>query len=105
MCWRPHPGLATDHVRFVGDPVALVVAETPAQARDAAELIEVDYDAGTAVTDILSALDPASPLVWDECPDNISNIHEMGDRVATEAGFARARHVVKRRYVVSRVHS
>jgi len=105
MFWRPHPGLATDRVRYVGDPVALVVAETLAQARDAAELIEVDYDAGVAVSDILSALEPASPTVWEECPDNISNIHELGDRVATEAGFARARHVVKRRYVVSRVHS
>ncbi|MBI4293091.1 MAG: xanthine dehydrogenase family protein molybdopterin-binding subunit [Betaproteobacteria bacterium] len=105
MFWRAHPGLATDRVRYVGDPVALVVAETLEQARDAAELIEVDYDAGAAVADILSALDPGSPAVWDECPDNISNIHEMGDRAATEAAFTRARHVVKRRYVVSRVHS
>jgi len=105
MFWRAHPGLATDRARYVGDPVALVVAETLAQARDAAELIEVDYDAGAAVSDILSALEPGSPTVWDECPDNISNVHEMGDRAATEAGFARARHVVKRRYVVSRVHS
>src|SRR3989338_8372490 len=91
MFWRPQPGLATDRVRYVGDPVALVVAETLAQARDAAELIEVDYDAGAAVSDILSALEPASPTVWDECPDNISNVHEMGDRAATEAGLARAR--------------
>ena len=105
MFWRPHPGLATDRVRYVGDPVALVVAETPAQARDAAELIAVDYDAGAAVTDILCALDPASPKVWDECPDNISHIHELGERAATEAAFARARHIVRRRYVVSRVHA
>ncbi|MBI2961052.1 MAG: xanthine dehydrogenase family protein [Betaproteobacteria bacterium] len=105
MFWRAHQGLAADRVRYVGEPVALVVAETLAQARDAAELIEVDYDAGSAVADILSALEPGAAAVWDECPDNISNIHEMGDRPATEAAFARARHVVRRRYVVSRVHS
>ncbi|OGA17727.1 MAG: hypothetical protein A3H32_10655 [Betaproteobacteria bacterium RIFCSPLOWO2_02_FULL_63_19] len=106
MFWRPHRGLAKDRVRYVGEPVALVVAESLAQARDAAELIEVDYDAaGEAVVDVLSALDPASPKVWDDCPDNISHVHELGERAPTDAAFARATHIVKRRYVVSRVHA
>jgi carbon-monoxide dehydrogenase large subunit len=94
MFWRAHPGLAKGKVRHVGDPVAIVVAETLPQAKDAAELIAVEYDA-------LPLTDP----VWDECPDNISNVFEVGNRVATDAAFAGAAHVVKRRYVISRVHA
>jgi carbon-monoxide dehydrogenase large subunit len=81
-------------VRHVGDPVAIIAAETLAQAKDAAELLAVDYDA-----------QPASGPVWDECPDNISHVFEVGNRAATEAAFAGAAHVVKRRYAVSRVHA
>jgi aerobic carbon-monoxide dehydrogenase large subunit len=94
MFWRAHPGLARGKVRHVGDPVAIVAAETLAQAKDAAELVAVDYD----------ALPVTSP-VWDECPDNVSNVFEVGNRAATEAAFAGAVHVVKRRYTVSRVHA
>jgi carbon-monoxide dehydrogenase large subunit len=94
MFWRAHPGLAKGKVRHVGDPVAIVVAETLAQAKDAAELVSVDYDAL-----------PVSAPVWDECPDNVSNVFEVGNRAATEAAFAGAAHVVKRRYTVSRVHA
>jgi carbon-monoxide dehydrogenase large subunit len=94
MFWRAHPGLAKDEVRHVGDPVAIVVAETLAQAKDAAELVIVDYEA-------LPVTDP----VWAECPDNVSNVFEMGNRAATEAAFSRAARVVKRRYEISRVHA
>jgi carbon-monoxide dehydrogenase large subunit len=94
MFWRAHPGLAKGKVRHVGDPVAIVAAETLAQAKDAAELVSVDYDAL-----------PVSAPVWDECPDNVSNVFEVGNRAATEAAFAGAAHVVKRRYTVSRVHA
>ncbi len=94
MFWRAHPGLAKDKVRHVGEPVAAVVAESVAQAKDAAELVEVDYDAL-----------PVNGAVWDECPDNVSNVFEVGDKAATEAAFARAAHVVKRRHTVSRVHA
>ncbi|MBC7802540.1 MAG: xanthine dehydrogenase family protein molybdopterin-binding subunit [Candidatus Parcubacteria bacterium] len=94
MFWRAHPGLAKDKVRHVGDPVAIVVAATAAQAKDAAELLEVAYET-------LPLGDP----VWDECPDNISNVHEVGNRTAAAAAFAAAAHVVKRRYTVSRVHA
>ena len=94
MFWRAHPGLAKGMVRHVGDPVAIVVAETLAQAKDAAELVQADYEA-------LPVTDP----VWDDCPDNVSNVYDMGNRAATEAAFAGAARVVKRRYEISRVHA
>ena len=94
MFWRAHPGLAREKVRHVGDPVAIVVAETLPQAKDAAELVAVDYDAL-----------PVTLPVWDECPDNISNVFEAGNRAATDAAFAGAARVIKRRYAVSRVHA
>src|SRR6185369_3085929 len=92
--WRPHPGLAKALVRYVGDPVAIVAAETHAQAKDAAELIAVEYEAR-----------PVSEPVWEECPDNVSNVFEVGNRAAADAAFASAAHVVTRSYTVSRVHA
>ncbi|MBV9861508.1 MAG: xanthine dehydrogenase family protein molybdopterin-binding subunit [Alphaproteobacteria bacterium] len=104
MFARPHPGLATDRVRYVGDPVALVVAETLAEAKDAAELVAIEYEPLPSVTDTAQAAD-GKHAVWQECPDNISNVFETGDRTATEAALARAAHIVKRRYVISRVYA
>ena len=94
MFWRAHPGLAKDKVRHVGEPVAAVVAETAAQAKDAADLVEVEYDAL-----------PVDGAVWDECPDNVSNVFEVGNKAATDAAFARASRVVKGSYTISRVHA
>ncbi len=99
----PHRGLTRDRARYVGDPVAMVVAETLAQAEDAAERLVIDYEPLTAVTSTADAVGAAA--VWDECPDNISNVHEVGNRAATEAAFAAAARVVRRRYVISRVHA
>ncbi len=99
------PALVVDRVRYVGDPVAMVIAETLAQAKDAAELVAVDYDPLPSVTSVAVAAEPDAPRVWDENPDNISHTHERGDRAATEAAFARAARIVKRRYVVTRVHA
>ncbi|MGH7391001.1 MAG: xanthine dehydrogenase family protein molybdopterin-binding subunit [Candidatus Rokuibacteriota bacterium] len=104
MFARPHPGLARDRVRYVGDPVAVVIAETPAQARDAAERLAVDYEPLPSVTATAEA-GPGSPPVWDECPDNVSNVFEAGDGAATDAAFARAHRVVRGRYVITRVHA
>jgi carbon-monoxide dehydrogenase large subunit len=101
----PHRGLAVERARHVGDPVALVVAETRAQAEDAADLVRVDYEPLPSVTDTALAPQPGSAPVWDECPDNVSNLHEAGDRAATDAAFGRAAHVVRRRYVITRVHA
>jgi carbon-monoxide dehydrogenase large subunit len=105
MFARPHPGLVRDRVRHLGDPVAMIVAETVALAKDAADLIAVDYEPLPSVTDTAKAAQPGAPPVWDECPDNISNLFEAGDKAATEAAFARAAHIVRRRYVISRVYA
>jgi carbon-monoxide dehydrogenase large subunit len=99
------PALVSDRARYVGDPVAIVIAETLEQAKDASELVEVDYDPLPSVTSLAEAAEPGSPRVWDENPDNISHTFERGDRTATDAAFARAAHVVRRRYVISRVHA
>jgi aerobic carbon-monoxide dehydrogenase large subunit len=104
MFARAHLGLAQGTVRFVGEPVAFVVAETLAQARDAAELIAIDYEILPSVTDTADAAE-AKIAVWDECPDNISNLFEAGSKAATEAAFAQAAHIVRRRYVISRVYA
>jgi carbon-monoxide dehydrogenase large subunit len=99
----PHRGLAQDRVRYVGDPVALVVAETRAQAEDAAELVDVDYEPLPSVTSTAAAV--GGPLVYDECRDNVSNVFEAGDRAATDAALAAAPRVIRRRYVITRVHA
>jgi carbon-monoxide dehydrogenase large subunit len=99
------PALCIDRVRYVGDPVAFIVAGTLAQAKDAAELVMVDYEPLPSVTETALAAQPGSPPVWDECPDNISHVFPLGDKAATDAAFAKADHVLKRRYIVTRVHA
>ncbi len=99
------PAMVIDRVRYVGDTVAMVVAETMDQARDAADLVEVDYQPLPAVTSVEEAARPEAPRLWDDNPDNISHTYERGDRRATEAAFAAAARIVKRHYVVSRVHA
>jgi aerobic carbon-monoxide dehydrogenase large subunit len=86
--------LATDKVRAVGDRVAFVVAETLAQARDAAELIEIDYEPLPAVTEVEDAVKPGAPVLWDAAPNNVSFTLMMGNKDATDAAFAAAKHVV-----------
>ncbi len=98
-----YPILAETHTRWVGDYVAFVVAETLAQAMDAAELIAVDFEPLPAVTSTAEASKPGSPRVWEDCPDNISFVELLGDKAATDAAFARADHVVKHRMVINRV--
>jgi carbon-monoxide dehydrogenase large subunit len=99
------PALVVDRARYVGDPVAMVIAETLNQAKDAMELIDVDYEPLPSVTSTARAVEPDSPRLWEENPDNISHIHQRGDKEATEAAFSRATRVVKRRYVITRVHA
>ena len=105
MFARPHPVIARELVHYVGEPVAMVIAETLAQAKDAAELIEVDYEALPANVNGARAVQPGAPAVWPDCPDNRSHVQELGDKAATEAAFAKAAHVVKRRYEVTRLHA
>jgi len=100
---NPHPGLARNRVRFVGDYVAYVVAETLNQAKDAAELIAVDYEPLPANVDTATAIGPETVPVWDDCPDNISNLFEQGDKAAVDAAFESAHHVTRQRFVISRI--
>ncbi len=90
----PRPALARGRVRHVGDPVAFVVAETVSRARDAAELIEVDYDALPSITDTAGAVSPDAAQIWDEAPGNLSFDWEKGDAEAVAAALAKAAHVV-----------
>ena len=104
LFYSPHPGLARGHVRYVGDPVAMVVADTANAARDAAEQVNIEYEPLHAVTDTAQVLSPGAPAVWPECTDNLSHIFEAGNRAATEAEIASAAHVVRRRFVMRRVY-
>jgi carbon-monoxide dehydrogenase large subunit len=97
------PHLSTDRLRYVGEPVAFVVAETLAQARDAAELIELDVEELPAVVDPLAALEPDAPQIHDEAPGNRVYRWTIGDAAATEAAFAAAAHVARVSVVNQRV--
>jgi len=105
----PHrPSLARDCVRHVGDPVALVVAGSEAEARDAAELVEVDYAARDAVTDVVRAAAPGAPQIWPEGSGNIAvDWHPYGakseDRVELDRIFAGAAHIASVRLVNQRI--
>ena len=99
----PQPHLARGRVRYVGDPVAFVIAETAVQAKDAAELIDIEYEPLPAVSRTAEAIAAGAPAVWDACPDNQAFFHELGDRSAVDAAFARAEHVVRQRLVINRV--
>src|SRR5438105_3458339 len=99
----PHPAIARERVRHVGDTVAMVVAETAAAARDAAELIAVDYEPLLAVVDTAHALDPGQPQVWDNAPDNLCFDWETGDGAAVERAMTAARHRISLDLVNNRV--
>src|ERR1700738_3952247 len=95
--------LPTDKVRFVGDPVAFVVAETLAQAKDAAEAVEVDIDPLPAVTDAAEASKPGAPQLYDHIPNNVALDYHYGDTAKIDAAFASAAHVTKLDIVNNRV--
>ncbi|HAA91137.1 MAG: carbon monoxide dehydrogenase [Rhodospirillaceae bacterium] len=99
----PRPALVTDKVRCVGDQIAFVVADTLNQAKDAAELIEVDYEPLPVMIGTAEAVSADAVPVWDECPDNVSFSHEVGDAAATEAAFAKADVIIEQNFVISRV--
>ncbi|MGL4635538.1 MAG: xanthine dehydrogenase family protein molybdopterin-binding subunit [Beijerinckiaceae bacterium] len=89
------PLLCRDKVMHLGDAVALVVADTLAQARDAAEAIEVDYKPLPVVTTISQAIKPGVPMVWSQAPGNVAFDQTLGKEEKTNAAFAKAAHVVK----------
>ncbi len=92
---RDIPILCRDRVAYVGDAVAFVVAETKAQAQDAAELIEIDYDSEDAAAVTARALDPETPLVWPELGTNQAFLYKLGQQPETAAAFGKAARTVK----------
>ncbi len=86
----PHPILAIDTVRYAGDGVAVVVAEDRYVARDAADLVEVDYEPLDAVTDVLAALEEGAPQLYPEAPGNVAFDWDLGDKEKTDAAFEAA---------------
>ena len=99
----PRPLLADQRVRFVGEAVAFIVAQTKHAARDAAELIQVEYNVLPAIASVDDALAAGAPLIWDDAPGNEAFQFQTGNRELTNSGFADAAHVVRRRVCVSRV--
>ncbi|MBM3369096.1 MAG: xanthine dehydrogenase family protein molybdopterin-binding subunit, partial [Betaproteobacteria bacterium] len=99
----PHPSLAQGKVRYVGDQVAIVIAETEAQARDAAELVEVDYEVLPAVVDGAKARAKGAPQLHDIAPDNTCYVWALGDKAVCDAAFAKAAHVTKLDFINNRL--
>ena len=99
----PRPALAEGKVAFVGDPVALVVAENETQARDAAEQVSVDYEPRPGIASLAAARAPEAPVLWDECPDNVCFRVRVGDHERVARALAGAARVVRSRLEISRV--
>jgi carbon-monoxide dehydrogenase large subunit len=95
--------LAEDRVRYVGEPVAIVVAESRAEAEDAAEAVMVDYETVPAVCDATLAVKEGAPVLWADAPDNVAFVVERGDREAVEAALAGAHHVTRLDFRITRV--
>jgi aerobic carbon-monoxide dehydrogenase large subunit len=100
---KAQPPIIHDRVRYAGEIVAVVIADTDVAARDAADLVNVEYETLPVVTDALAAIAPGAPVVWDECPDNTPLDAEMGDQAATDAAFEGAAHVIEARFFNNRV--
>jgi carbon-monoxide dehydrogenase large subunit len=95
MAEPPHPVLAQGKVRHIGDPVAVVIAETRAQAKDAAEQIEVDYKILPGVASAEEALKPGAPQLHEQAKGNLCYDWHLGDKAAVDAAFAKAAHVTR----------
>ena len=93
--YNPRPALASDKVRFVGDPVACVIAETVAQAKDGAEAVVVDIEPLAPVLKPVDAIKTGAPLVFDNVPNNIALDYHYGDAAKVAEAFARAKHVTR----------
>jgi aerobic carbon-monoxide dehydrogenase large subunit len=91
----PHPVLAVDKARHVGDPIAVVIAETKQAAKDAAEQIAIDYEDLPAVASLRDAIAPGAALVHDDAPGNVCYDWHIGDKAVVDAAFAKAAKVVK----------
>lgn len=99
----PHPLLIADTVKFMGDAVAVVIAESYALAKDAAEEIHVDYEELPAVADAKKAREAGAPLVHDEAPGNLAFDWELGDKAKTDEALAHAEHITTLEFVNQRL--
>ena len=99
----PNLPLPVDTVRYCGEAVALVVAESAGVAADAGELVEVDYEPLPAVTDARAAMADDAPRLWPGCANNLALTCEVGDRATADAGFAAAAHIVSHQSWIHRV--
>jgi len=103
MKMAPHPAIAHAKTNYVGDPVAVVVAETLPQAKDAAEKVKVDYDLLPALSDPAKAQDQGAPQIHEVAPRNTIYQWHLGDAKAVEAAFKTARHVTKLDFINNRL--
>jgi carbon-monoxide dehydrogenase large subunit len=99
----PFPALAHERVRYVGEGVAMILADTLEAARDAAELVEIDYEPLDSVTGTEAASTDGAPQIWPQAPRNTAFTWEAGDRAATDAAFARAHRVARVKVINSRI--
>ncbi|HYB08938.1 MAG TPA: xanthine dehydrogenase family protein molybdopterin-binding subunit [Alphaproteobacteria bacterium] len=95
--------LQGERARFVGDPVAFIVAETLQQARDAAELFEVEYEDLPSISSTKGALAPQTPRVWENAPDNVCFDWTLGDKVKTDEAFAMAKRIIRLEFINNRI--
>lgn len=98
----PRPALVSDKVRFVGDLVAMVIAESASQASDGAEAVEVDYDVLPASVDPAQTQDASAPQLHEEAPNNLCVEWQLGDKDATDAAFGKANHVTTLKFINNR---
>ncbi|MEM8976905.1 MAG: xanthine dehydrogenase family protein, partial [Pseudomonadota bacterium] len=99
----PHYPLAVDKVRFVGEPIGIVVADTKQQAHDAAELVVPEIQELPSISNASAASQPDAPTIWSEIADNVLVETEFGDRIAADKAFASAAHVVSASFHIDRV--
>ncbi|MCG8322348.1 MAG: xanthine dehydrogenase family protein molybdopterin-binding subunit [Cytophagales bacterium] len=99
----PHPLLVADKTRYMGDSVAVVIAESKALAKDAAEMVKIDYEPLEAVVHAEEAVEEGAPLVHEDVPNNISFDWELGDREKTNQAMAQADHITTLEFVNQRL--
>ena len=103
MFTAPRAALSSDQVRMVGDEVALVIGNTYVEAKDAAELIDIEYQLLPAITSAADAVKPNAPSIWEQCPDNECFFFELGNKDNVAIAMKNAHHVAKVEYYINRI--
>lgn len=97
--------LASGRVRYLGEPIAVVIAETQNSAKDAAELVNIEYNPLPIVTETAEANEPGTVQIYDDCERNESFVYEVGDKDATDLVFSRAPLVIKQKFIINRLYA